>query len=62
MLGSGRVNVAAGKRTTLVVKLTKNARTRLGSRAKVTATATYALKNGSGAKATKKAKLVIRLR
>lgn len=61
-LGSGKVTVAAGKRTTIVVKLRKNARTRLARRVRVTATATYALKNGTGAKATKKAKLVIKLR
>ncbi|MDW5597565.1 glycosyl hydrolase [Conexibacter stalactiti] len=62
VLGSGKVSVAAGKRATLVVKLTRAARARLGRRAKVTATATYALKNATGATATRKARLTIRLR
>lgn len=62
VLGRGRVAVAGKKRTTVVVTLTRAARRALGRRARVTATATYALRNPSGASATKRAKLTIRLR
>lgn len=62
VLGRAKVAVGAHRRTTLVVRLTRAARRALGRRAKVSATATYALRNATGAKATKKARLTIRLR
>jgi amidase len=62
VLGSGRVNVRAGGRATLVVTLTRKAKKALGRRSKVSATATYSLRNATGAKTTKKVKLTIKLR
>ncbi|MDW5594561.1 amidase family protein [Conexibacter stalactiti] len=62
VLGSAKVSVGARGRKTLVVTLTRAARRALGRRAKIAATATYALRNPTGATATKKAKLTIRLR
>jgi amidase len=62
VLGSANVVVGARGRKTLVVKLTRAARRALGRRAKIVATATYALENPTGAKTTKKVKLTIRLR
>ncbi len=62
VLGSGKVSVGARKRVTLAVKLGKKARAALGQRAKIVATATYALRNATGAKATKRVKVTIRLR
>ncbi|HST38390.1 MAG TPA: amidase family protein [Conexibacter sp.] len=62
VLGRAKVSIGARGRKTLVVTLTRAARRALGRRARVVATATYALRNPTGAKATKKAKLTIRLR
>ena len=62
VLGRGRVSVAGRKRATLVVTLSRAARKALGRRARIVATATCALRNPSGAKATKRARLTIRLR
>ncbi|MDO8187374.1 amidase family protein [Conexibacter sp. JD483] len=62
VLGSGKVSLAAGKRGTLTVTLSRAARRALGGRAKVTATATYALRNATGAKTTRKAALTIALK
>jgi amidase len=62
VLGSGRVSVAGRRRATLVVTLGRAARRALGRRARVTATATYALRNPSGARTTRRARLTIRLR
>ncbi len=44
VLGTGKVSLAAGKRGTLTVTLTRAARRALGRRAQLAATATYALK------------------
>ncbi len=62
VLGRARVSVGARGRKTLVVTLTRAARRALGRRATISAMATYALRNATGAKATKKVKLAIRLR
>ncbi len=62
VLGRAKVSVGARGRTTLVVTLTRAARRALGTRAKISATATYALRNATGAKAAKTVKLAIRLR
>jgi len=62
VLGRARVSVGARGRKTLVVTLSRAARRALHSRSKVSATATYALRNATGAKATKKVRLAIRLR
>ncbi|MDO8186238.1 amidase family protein [Conexibacter sp. JD483] len=62
VLGRAKVAVGARGRKTLVVTLTRAARRALGRRAKVSATATYALRNATGAKTTKTVKLAIRLR
>jgi len=62
VLGRRRVNVAGRRRATLAVALSRAARRALGRRARVTATATYALANASGARTTRRAQLTIRLR
>ncbi|MDW5594562.1 amidase family protein [Conexibacter stalactiti] len=62
VLGSAKVSVGARGRKTLVVTLTRAAKRALGRRARIAATATYALSNPTGAKTTKTAKLTIRLR
>ncbi|HST38391.1 MAG TPA: amidase family protein [Conexibacter sp.] len=62
VLGRARVSVGARGRKTLVVTLTRAARRALGRRASIVATATYALRNPTGARTTKSARLTIRLR
>jgi amidase len=62
VLGRGKVSVPGRKRVIVAVALGSAARRALGRRAQVVATATYALRNATGAKATKKAKLTVRLR
>ncbi len=62
VLGRAKVAVGARGRKTLVVTLSRAARRALGGRARVSATATYALSNATGAKTTKTVKLAIRLR
>ncbi|MDO8211851.1 amidase family protein [Conexibacter sp. CPCC 206217] len=62
VLGRARVSVAAGRSATLVVTLGRAARRALGRRARVSATATYALRNATGASVTRRASLTIRLR
>jgi amidase len=62
VLGRAKLAVVARRRATLAVKLTRKARAALRGKRSVRATAAYALRNATGAKAAKRVTMTVKLR